>query len=47
MTLQMERTVQEYQRVLQSIQEDVEQMRQLTRNLLEIAKTGGSQGSID
>jgi len=46
-TLQMERTVQEYQRVLQSIQEDVEQMRQLTRNLLEIAKTGGSQGSIE
>jgi len=46
-TLQKERTVLEYERVLQSIQEDVEQMRQLTRNLLEIAKTAGSHGSIE
>jgi signal transduction histidine kinase len=42
-TLQKQRTDQEYQQVLQSIQEDVEQMRQLTKGLLEIAKTG-SQG---
>ena len=46
-TLQKERTIAEYQKVLQSIQEDVEQMRQLTRNLLEIAKTSGSHGSIE
>jgi len=46
-TLQKERSVVEYVRVLQSIQEDVEQMKQLTRNLLEIAKTGGSHGSIE
>jgi two-component system sensor histidine kinase ArlS len=45
-TLQKERPVQEYQHVLQSIQEDVEQMRQLTKSLLEIAKTG-TQGSIE
>ncbi len=45
-TLQNERTSAEYQRVLQSIQEDVEQMRQLTKSLLEIAKTG-AQGSIE
>jgi two-component system sensor histidine kinase ArlS len=45
-TLQKERTAQEYQQVLQSIQEDVQQMRQLTKSLLEIAKTG-SQGSIE
>ena len=46
-TLQKERSPQEYEWVLQSIQEDVEQMRQLTKNLLEIAKTGGSHGSIE
>ncbi len=46
-TLQKERTVVEYQKVLQSIQEDVEQMRQLTKNLLEIAKAAGSHGSIE
>jgi two-component system sensor histidine kinase ArlS len=46
-TLQKERDVAEYEIVLQSIQEDVEQMRQLTKNLLEIAKTAGSQGSIE
>ena len=46
-TLQKERSVVEYEKVLQSIQEDVEQMRQLTKNLLEIAKTGGSHGSIE
>ncbi len=45
-TLQNERTVDEYKEVLQSIQEDVEQMGQLTKSLLEIAKTG-TQGGID
>jgi two-component system, OmpR family, sensor histidine kinase ArlS len=45
-TLQKERSAAEYQLVLQSIQEDVEQMRQLTKSLLEIAKTG-SKGSIE
>jgi signal transduction histidine kinase len=45
-TLQKERNTLEYQQVLHSIQEDVDQMRQLTKNLLEIAKAG-SQGSIE
>ncbi len=45
-TLQKERSPQDYQQVLQSIQEDVEQMRQLTKSLLEIAKTG-TEGSIE
>jgi Signal transduction histidine kinase len=45
-TLQNERSGTEYRRVLQSIQEDVEQMRQLTKGLLEIARTG-SQGAIE
>jgi two-component system sensor histidine kinase ArlS len=45
-TLQKERSSADYQAVLQSIQEDVEQMRQLTKSLLEIARTG-AQGSIE
>lgn len=45
-TLQKDRSTQEYRQVLQSIQEDVEQMGQLTRSLLEIAKTG-SRGTIE
>lgn len=45
-TFQKERATEEYKRVLQSIQEDVEQLRQLTKSLLEIAKAG-SQGSIE
>jgi signal transduction histidine kinase len=45
-TLQKDRNTDEYRKVLTSIQEDVEQLQQLTRSLLEIAKTGGSQGSI-
>lgn len=45
-TLQKDRSMQEYRQVLQSIQEDVEQMGQLTRSLLEIAKTG-SRGTIE
>jgi two-component system, OmpR family, sensor histidine kinase ArlS len=45
-TLQKERSLQEYRQVLQSIQEDVQQMGQLTKSLLEIAKTG-TQGTIE
>lgn len=45
-TLHKERNGEEYRAVLQSIQEDVEQMRQLTKGLLEIARAG-SQGSIE
>lgn len=45
-TLQKERTTEEYAQVLQSIQEDVQQMGQLTRSLLEIAKTG-TEGAIE
>jgi two-component system, OmpR family, sensor histidine kinase ArlS len=43
-TLNKERSSTEYQTVLYSIQEDVEQMRQLTKSLLEIAKTGFEGG---
>jgi two-component system sensor histidine kinase ArlS len=45
-TLQKERSPQEYRQVLSSISEDVRHMRQLTKSLLEIAKTG-SQGGIE
>lgn len=45
-TLQKERSLQEYRQVLQSIQEDVQQMGQLTKSLLEIAKTG-NKGAIE
>lgn len=44
--LQRSRSVDEYQQVIKSVQEDVQQLLQLTRTLLEIAKTGG-QGSIE
>jgi two-component system sensor histidine kinase ArlS len=45
-TLQRERSIEEYRQVMQSVNEDVVQMRQLTKSLLEIAKTG-SEGSIE
>ncbi|MHA4846748.1 HAMP domain-containing sensor histidine kinase [Flavitalea antarctica] len=45
-TLHRDRSVDEYKQVMQSIHEDVRQMQQLTKSLLEIAKTG-SQGSIE
>lgn len=45
-TMQRSRSVEEYQEVIQSVHEDVVQMRQLTKSLLEIAKTG-SEGSIE
>lgn len=44
--LQKQRSFEEYQEVLTSVYEDVMELHQLTRSLLEIAKTG-SQGSID
>lgn len=43
-TLQKDRSPEEYFTVLQSLQEDVEQMRQLTKSLLDIAKTGYEGG---
>ena len=44
--LQKDRSADEYKQVLASVREDVHQMRQLTKSLLEIAKTG-SQGGIE
>jgi signal transduction histidine kinase len=44
--LQKERNIDEYKQILSSVREDVQQMRQLTKSLLEIAKTG-SQGGIE
>jgi signal transduction histidine kinase len=44
--LQKDRSAEEYKQVLFSVREDVTQMRQLTKSLLEIAKTG-SQGGIE
>ncbi|WP_276480711.1 HAMP domain-containing sensor histidine kinase [Paraflavitalea pollutisoli] len=45
-TLQKDRSTEEYQQVLHSVYEDVQQMRQLTKSLLEITKTG-TQGTIE
>jgi two-component system, OmpR family, sensor histidine kinase ArlS len=45
-TLHKDRSQEEYRQVMQSIREDVQQMRQLTKSLLEIARTG-SEGSIE
>jgi two-component system sensor histidine kinase ArlS len=45
-TLHKDRSTEEYKQVMQSIHEDVQQMQQLTKSLLEIAKTG-SQGTIE
>lgn len=44
--LQKDRSADEYKQVLFSVREDVQQMRQLTKSLLEIAKTG-SQGGLE
>lgn len=44
--LQRERTIDEYRTVIHSVQEDVQQLLNLTRTLLEITKAGG-QGSIE
>lgn len=45
-TLQRNRSTDEYRQVMQSVQEDVVQLSQLTKSLLEIAKTG-AEGSIE
>jgi two-component system sensor histidine kinase ArlS len=45
-TLQRDRSTDEYRQVMQSVQEDVMHMRQLTRSLLDIARTGAN-GSIE
>jgi len=45
-TLHRERNTDEYRQVMQSVLEDVQQMLQLTKSLLEIAKAG-SQGTIE
>lgn len=45
-TLQKNRTTEEYKQIMLSIYEDVKELQQLTRSLLDIAKTG-SEGSID
>jgi two-component system sensor histidine kinase ArlS len=45
-TLHKDRSPEEYRQVMQSIREDVQQMRQLTKSLLEIARTG-AEGSIE
>ncbi len=44
--LQRHRSPEEYRQVMHSVQEDVVQLSQLTKSLLEIAKTG-SEGSIE
>lgn len=43
---QRERSAKEYNEVIQSVLEDIKELQQLTRSLLDIAKIG-SQGSID
>lgn len=45
-TLHKDRNQEEYRQVMLSIREDVQQMRQLTKSLLEIARTG-AEGSIE
>lgn len=44
--LQRTRTTEEYQEVMKSVHEDIQELQQLTRSLLDIAKTG-SKGSLD
>lgn len=44
--LQRTRTVEEYHEVMKSVHEDIQELQQLTRSLLDIAKAG-SQGSLD
>jgi len=45
-TLQKNRNDEEYKQVIKSVHEDVQQMQQLTKSLLEIAKTG-TEGGIE
>jgi len=44
--MQKNRSPEEYREVMQSVHEDIQELQQLTRSLLDIAKTG-SQGSLD
>jgi two-component system sensor histidine kinase ArlS len=45
--LQKERKVEEYMKVMQSIYQDVQHMSELTKSLLEFAKTSGNAGGIE
>lgn len=45
--LQRERTSNEYKKVLQSVQQDIQQMSKLTHTLLELAKASGSKGGLE
>ncbi len=44
--MQRKRSAEDYSEVIQSVHDDIKELQQLTRSLLDIAKTG-SQGSID
>jgi len=46
-TLQNERNIEEYKKVISSVYEDVRNLTQLTRSLLEIAKASGTSGGIE
>ena len=46
-TLQKERSVAEYQKVMQSIYHDIQHMGRLTHALLDLAKTSASKGGIE
>lgn len=45
--LQRERTAEEYRKVLQSINQDVQHLTKLTQTLLEFAKTSGNPGGLE
>lgn len=46
-SLQRERTAEEYRKVMQSVHEDVHQMNKLTQALLEFARTSGDKGGLE
>lgn len=46
-TLQRDRTADEYRKTLQSVYEDVQHMNKLTQTLLEFAKASGSTGGLE
>lgn len=46
-SLQRERTAEEYKKVMQSIHQDVHQMNKLTQVLLEFAKASGNKGGLE
>ena len=45
--LQKDRDTEEYKKVMQSVYQDVQHMSQLTRTLLELAKTSGDAGGLE